>query len=97
MREDYRNSSYFEFWKRLVQWALGSGRKLIVRYKSVMNVLKKNIDKQILEAKRDSIYWMPSQMPHLTIGNISVLGQNNDASKKRALEEMCTAWSSGHL
>ena len=91
-QQEYRESQYFKFWKKLVEWALCSGRKLIVRYKSVLEVLEKNIDKQIWVGNRDNVYRMPSQIPSLTTGNITTLGQNNAANRQRAIDELRAAW-----
>ena len=91
-RQEYQVSPYFMFWKRLVEWALGSGRKLIVRYKAVLKILKGNIDKQVWEARKDNVYLMPSQMPYLTVNNINIQGPNTKANKRKALDELRAAW-----
>ena len=91
-QREYQDGPYFTFWKKLVEWALGSGRKLIVRYKIILDVLKNNIDKQILNASNDSIFWMPSLTPHLTRNNINIQRQNTKDTRLKALDELRAAW-----
>ncbi len=91
-QREYKESQYFKFWKKLVEWALCSGRKLIVRYKSVLEVLEKNIDKQIWAKCRDNVYRMPSQTPSLTTGNITTLERNDAANRQKAIDGLRSAW-----
>ena len=79
-RGEYRNSLYFKYWKRLVEWALGSGRKLIVRYKSVLDVLEQSIDRHVLANKRNNLYRMPSQVPRLTMKNLQKVDSHTNGN-----------------
>ena len=87
-RGEYKNSLYFKYWKRLVEWALGSGRKLIVRYKSVLDLLEQSIDRQVLANKRNNLYRMPSQVPRLTKKNLQRVDSRTNGSE--AFEELKT-------
>ena len=84
--EGFRNGGYFKFWCSLVRWAVGTGRKIIVRYAAVEHALKNAIGTDFANAKND-ILRMASINPSLTLRNLC--GRNCQVNSKGAIDELC--------
>lgn len=86
--QNFRNSDYYGFWCSLVRWAVGTGRKIIVRYAAVEQALKNAIGTDFANKKND-ILRMASINPSLTLRNL--YGENYRANSEVAVNELCNA------